>query len=142
MKDVYGIILLATAVVAGCGQSSTPPGEATPAKAKAPVARAEPAPENRGVAKIVFVGQKDACECTRKRVDDSLAALEKALSGRTDIPVEKLELDVDKAEVAVYQELGAIMVAPAIYLLDGSGGLVEMLQGAVTPDQILVAMGG
>jgi hypothetical protein len=49
---------------------------------------------------------------------------------------------VDDAKVETYQKLGAIMVAPAIYLLDSSGKLIEMLQGEITVEQILIAIGG
>jgi cytochrome c biogenesis protein CcdA len=106
----------------------------TPSPVEAKEAKSE-------VVKVVFIGQKEACECTRKRVDDSLAALEQALKGREDITFEKLNLDVDESAVAPYQEMEAIMVAPAIYLLDDTGALVEVLQGEVTVEQMAMAMG-
>ncbi len=134
------MVLLAAVIGLGCNRESPPPEKDAPvvSEKSAPV---ESRTTNAKVAKIVFVGQKEACECTRKRVDDSLAALEEALSGRGDIAVEKLLLDVDEAKVAVYHKLGAIMVPPAIYLLDSSGALIEMLQGEVTSEQIAIAIG-
>jgi len=93
------------------------------------------------VAKVVFVGQQDACDCTRKRVDDSFAALQTALGDRQDITVERLQEDVDQASVKRYQKMRTIMVLPAIYLLDRSGAPVEMLQGEVTVEQLRHALG-
>jgi len=89
----------------------------------------------------VFVGQQDACDCTRKRVDDSFAALQTALGDRQDITVERLQEDVDQASVKRYQKMRTIMVLPAIYLLDRSGAPVEMLQGEVTVEQLRHALG-
>ena len=79
---------------------------------------------------------------SRKRVDDSLAALQTALEGRPDISTEELQADIDQANVAPYKKMRPIMVLPAIYVLDGSGALVQMLQGEVTTGQITEAVGG
>ncbi len=92
------------------------------------------------VTKIVFVGQKEACDCTRKRVDDSDAALQAALKGLDSIGVERLNLDVDKDKLAPYRAMRAIMVAPAVYLLDDKGALVDMLQGEITTEQFQAAL--
>jgi len=106
---------------AGCRQDADGPG---------------PAVAGSRVAKIVFVGKERACDCTRKRVDDSFAVLQSALAERQDIPVERLRVDIDQAKVAEYQEMRAIMVLPAIYLFDEPGGLVDVLQGEVTDKQV------
>lgn len=92
------------------------------------------------VAKIVFIGKKNACDCTRKRVYDSFTALQTALDGRTELAIEQLQVDVDQASVAQYQKMRPIMVLPAIYLLAGSGALVDVLQGEVTAEQITGAL--
>ena len=86
------------------------------------------------VAKIVFVGQKQACPCTRKRIDGSWAALQAAAGARKHIPIERIYMDTDEVEVEPYEKMRAIMVLPAIYLLDGSGKLLDMVQGEVTTD--------
>lgn len=137
----FTLVMLLTALSTGCRSESPSTAPTAPAVSQAAAPGKTEAPTSN-VAKIVFVGQKDACECTRERVAGSWAALEKALSGRTDIAVEKIDLDVEKAKAAAYQKLGAIMVVPAIYVLDSSGALIEMLQGEIASDQILVAIGG
>ncbi len=93
------------------------------------------------IAKIVFIGKQDACDCTRKRVDDSYAELQSALSGHKDITVERIRVDTDRAQVEPYRKLRAIMVLPAIYLLDGAGKLIEMLQGEVKSEQVKKVLG-
>lgn len=102
------------------------------------------APEEKAsaskITKIVFVGKQKACDCTRKRVDDSFAALQSALAGRSDITIERLQADSDADRVAPYKEMRAMMVLPAIYLLDSAGALVEMLQGEVTSEQFQKAL--
>lgn len=125
-------LLMLVMLGAGCRQDVAESGEAASANAD------DPAPPTAGskVAKIVFVGKERACDCTRKRVDDSFAALQNGLAERQDIPVERIRVDTDQAKVAQHQKMRAIMVLPAIYLLDGSGGLVDMLQGEVTEKQV------
>ncbi len=126
-KQVYkcGIILsvLLTLVMltASCGQ-----------EVAAPASQAS----KTNVARIVFVDQKQACDCTRKRIDGSWAALQAALGARKHIPVERIHMDTDQAKVEPYEEMRAIMVLPAIYLLDGSEKLIDMVQGEVTTDSI------
>ena len=140
-KGFFTTFMLMMALSISCKHESPTPEPTAPSVSQAAVEKESNTTKSK-VAKIVFIGQKEACECTRKRVDGSLAALEEALAGRTDIPVEKLNLDVDEAKVEAYQKLGAIMVAPAVYLLDSSGKLIEMLQGEITVEQILIAIGG
>ena len=55
--------------------------------------------------------------------------------------MERLQEDVDQAKVKRYQKIRAIMVLPAIYLLDRSGKPVEVLQGEVTVEQFRRALG-
>ena len=133
--------VLVFCISSGCKQESQPERDIASVKVKNTTPSQKPM-SNTKVSKIVFIGQKDACECTLKRVNSSMAALEEALGDRGDIPVEKLNLDVDQTKAERYQKLKPILVPPAIYLLDSSGGLVEMLQGEITPDQLLIAMGG
>jgi len=124
-------------LVVGCEQERAASGP--PSTAAAP---AQPEPKGVKVARIVFVGKKNACECTRKRVDDSFAALQTVLEGRSEIAVQRLQVDVDEAGVKQYRELRPIMVLPAIYLLEASGALIDVLQGEVTVEQLEKATGG
>ena len=67
--------------------------------------------------------------------------MEQALAGHSDIKVEKLRVDEDVAQVGIYRSMKPIMVIPAIYLLDGDGKLIEMLQGQVTAAQVRKVIG-
>jgi hypothetical protein len=92
------------------------------------------------VESIVFIDKKNACDCTRKRADDSFASLERALGGAK-IPVERIYIDTEKERAAPYLDMQAVMVIPGIYLLDGKGGLVAMLQGEQSADKLSAALG-
>ena len=143
MKRVSPFILTASlglavvALVASCKQEVNASGQS--ATANAPTKQAVANPK---VAKIVFIGKKNACDCTRARVDESIAEMQKALTGRSDIAVELLQVDVDGEAVARYQKLRPIMVLPAIYLLEDAGTLIDVLQGEVTAAQVQKAIGG
>jgi hypothetical protein len=143
MKRASSIILMATfglatvALAASCKQEVAASGQAATANAPAKLVAASPK-----VAKIVFIGKKNACDCTRARVDETLAVMQQALNGRSDIAVEQLQVDVDEEAVAGYQKLRPIIVLPAIYLLEGAGTLVDVLQGEVTAEQVKKALGG
>jgi hypothetical protein len=88
------------------------------------------------VAQIVFVGQKEACECTRKRIDSSWDELQKVAVNYPHLPVQRLHLDTEASKVAPYLEMRSLIVAPGVYFLDETNGLIEMLQGEVTKAQI------
>ena len=88
------------------------------------------------VVKIVFVGQKDACECTRTRIDTTWNTLQEVLDGRDDISVERIQLDVEEEQADKLDDLRSMMVAPGIYFFDENEHLLEMLQGEVAPEQI------
>ncbi|HUU03682.1 MAG TPA: hypothetical protein VM425_19760 [Myxococcota bacterium] len=87
------------------------------------------------VARIVFVGQKDACHCTHDRIDASWEALQAVLD-KVKIPVERIQWDVDRAAAERYTKLRSPMVLPGIYFLDDDDKLIELLQGKVTEKQI------
>lgn len=88
------------------------------------------------VARVVFVGKENACQCTRKAIDASWKALEAALGPHNDISVEQVKVDTESDQVAPYRAQRAFMALPAMYFFDAAGGLVEMLQGEVTEEQI------
>jgi ectoine hydroxylase-related dioxygenase (phytanoyl-CoA dioxygenase family) len=93
------------------------------------------------IERIVFVGKEHACDCTRKKVETAQAALHKLLGNPAKIPVETLMADTEEAQVEPYRQMKPMMALPAIYFIDGKGGLVEMLQGEVTEAQVSKVLG-
>lgn len=110
----------------GCrrAEQASPPVEA-------PAASASPK-----LSKIVFVGKEHACDCTRKAVDASFAALQKALGPTAKLPIEKMYVDTEAARVEPYRSQKPIMALPAIYFVDGKGTVLDQLQGEVNETQV------
>lgn len=138
----FGMILLVIGVGAGCRSAPTQGTQATSTAAS----RVEPAATTRAtaasrVAQVVFIGQREACKCTRSRIDATWAALEQVLANHPEIEVKKLEQDVQQDEADRYDELKPLMVAPGVYLMDADGKLIQMLQGALTARQLQQAIG-
>lgn len=88
------------------------------------------------VARVVFVGKQNACDCTRRTVDAGWAALQKALGTPAKLPVERLQIDTEGEKVAPYRKQRPMMALPAIYFVDGKNVVLELLQGEVTEAQI------
>lgn len=126
-------ILLVSAIAQSCKQGNKPSDQNSVASKQA----TEPQSAEPKVTQIVFVGKENACACTRTRIDESWGALQQALGTRKDISVDRIHIDTEEMKVAPYQKMRTIMVIPAIYFLDASGALVDMLQGEVTAEQIL-----
>ena len=119
-------------VLGGCGTAAAEGPVAQPAsEPETTVAAASPA-----VAKIVFVDQEEACDCTRKRIDGTWAALQEALQDRPDLPVERIHGDTQEEAAKAYLDLRPLMVAPGVYFIDAEGGLIDQLQGELTSEQI------
>lgn len=93
------------------------------------------------VEKIVFVGRKHACPCTKRTIDASWSALQKALGKPAKLPVERLQIDTESEKVAPYRKQKPMMALPAIYFVDGKNAVLELLQGEVTEKQIVAALG-
>ncbi len=92
------------------------------------------------VAKVVFVGQEKACNCTRERVDAAWAALSEALGTPPKVPVQRLQLDTQEAQVEPYRKQKPVFALPGLYFVDGQGQVLELLQGKVKPEQINAAL--
>ena len=93
------------------------------------------------VAKIVFIDLEECCDCTRKRIDGSWAALQEALKGRSPaLPIERIHQDKDAEKAEGFRLMKPYMVVPAVYFLDASGALVEQLQGEITVEQFTKAL--
>jgi hypothetical protein len=136
MRPTQGAtVTLAFLLLAGCrGPDGVAVGSDVPP--------ADGAVEGKDVALIVFIGQDQACACTRDRIDKSWKALQDALAGRPGVKVHKIQWDVDEMEAEKYSALKPVMVIPGIYFLDDKGGLVAFLQGEVTAAQIAAVMAG
>jgi hypothetical protein len=148
IRETYsGILVLAAllAVVAispgtGCKRDEGSRGRASAATNTAQLTESQAEPS--AIARVVFVGKQNACDCTRRRIGDSWAALQAALDGRQDIPVERIRVDTDPANVAPYEQMRAIMVLPAVYFMDSSGRLAQMLQGEINEQQVADVIDG
>jgi hypothetical protein len=122
------VALAALGGLPGCSRS----GEAVASPSQATVAGAA----STGIARIVFVGKQDACDCTRKAIEATAKALDAALGRPARLPVERLAIDVDRERVAALRAKKPMMALPALYLLDAKGGIVTLLQGEQTEAQI------
>jgi hypothetical protein len=121
------VVLLAVLGSASCQKSAGHSAKAAASDAK--------------VARVVFIDKQDACDCTRKRADDSWDSLSQALGKGTTIPVERIYIDTEKERAAPYLEMQKLMVIPGIYFLDESDNLVAMLQGEQTADKLAAKLG-
>ncbi len=145
MKYLYcsslAMLFFALVVSAGCGRAS---GESNNVPSPAPATKQPvvPSPGESAVARIVFVDQEQACECTRNRIDGSWTALQAALGEGSAIQVERIHRDTQEERAEEYRMLRPMVTVPGIYLLDENGAIVELLQGAVTEEQFRAALGG
>ncbi|HEY3359248.1 MAG TPA: cytochrome c biogenesis protein CcdA [Polyangia bacterium] len=132
MRRVAGALIVLVGMYfgySGLGAPSRAAPAATAAPATAPAAKPR-------VARIVFVGKQNACDCTRKAIDAGVQALAAALGPGNRIPVERLQLDTQEDKVAPYRTRRAFVALPAVYLIDETDSLVEMFQGEVTKEQL------
>ncbi|MBI5533293.1 MAG: hypothetical protein HY898_11290 [Deltaproteobacteria bacterium] len=127
-----GVLLLA---LAGCSRTvdATPSPSSSTASPAASTARPT-------VARIAFVDQEEACECTRKRINESWAALQAAMKQSREVPVQRIHRDTQPVDVAPLSAKRAFIAVPAIFLLDGSGEVIDMLQGEVTDKELIPAL--
>jgi len=123
----------AAKVKATASKAGSSPEESASSEVPSPVSK-KPGPTK--VAKIVFVGKENACECTRKRVDAGWDALQKALGTPPKLPVVKLQIDTQSSSVDPYKEQQAMVALPAIYFVDAQGLVLELLQGDITKAQV------
>ena len=133
-----GIAFCLSLAASGCERSRAAPGAAGTTSA---VQAAAAKPTTPQVTRIVFVGKEHACDCTRKTVDAGWAALQQALGTPAKLPVERLQIDTQGDKVAPYRQQKPMMALPAIYFVDGKSTVLELLQGEVTAEQIVAALG-
>lgn len=132
------LLILLLGFLGGCQESRASAEEAATA---AEALSAKPPQDAAVTTRIIFVDKEHGCECTQKRVDTGWSALQTALAGKPTPTVERLHLDTQPDQVAPYRTLRPMMAVPALYFVSATGGLVELLQGEVTPAQIQTALG-
>ena len=94
------------------------------------------------VTRIAFLDKEHACPCTRKRIDDTWAALQTALGTPASLPLERIHIDRQPAQAAALTAAKPLMVPPGIYFLDANNTVLSMLPGEVATDQIAAALHG
>jgi hypothetical protein len=140
---VIPFAILALALAVACAPDAEAPKPADPGKTAAKTdaaAKAPGAPAAAGIAKIVFVDQAEACDCTTKRIAASWAALSSVVGDPPSIAVERIHLDTEPEKADVYEDLRPLVVPPGIYFLDDKEAVVELLQGEVTAEQIAAVL--
>jgi len=123
------IVLLSLLPLPACAK-----GRGVPAAAMAAT------PVTSKVARVVFMDKEHACECTRKRVDDTWAALQTALGTPPKLPIERIHIDTQAAQAAPYTGAKPLMVPPGIYFVDQQQHVVELLQGEVKTEEITAVL--
>ena len=132
--SLLGIVTLAALISLACNKTS-PAGTDQGSNSKIVQAESPAKAENK-VARIVFVGQKQACDCTRNRIETTWNTLSDVIKAKPGIPVKRIQRDVDIEETKKMAKLEPMMVAPGIYFINKKEGLLELLQGEVTKEQI------
>ncbi len=127
------LLSLFLALCLGACQRTRP---ALPPVAANPPAPAVTARSAAKLARIVFVDKEKACDCTRKRIEETWSALQTALGTPPALPVERLHLDTQGDQVAAYASAKPLMVPPGIYFVDSQGAVVELLQGEIEAKEI------
>ena len=144
MKPLFVGLWFAIAAIAivACRSSDVKPepSKASVPRAVASAGLAESSSQSR-VTRIAFVDKEKCCQCTQDRIDASWAALQAALAGRDSaLPVERIHVDTQAELAGKYRSKQPFMALPAIYLLDGSGNVVELLQGELSQAQVSAAL--
>lgn len=128
---VAGLSVSLSVAATACKQQVVASQQTTAGREPAKAAAAE-----SKIAKVVFVGKQNACDCTRKRIEDTWAALQKALGTPAKLPVERLQIDTDGAQVELLRQQKAVMALPAIYFVDTKAKVLDLLQGEVTDAEV------
>jgi hypothetical protein len=134
---IYAVVLLFSVLSAtGCNSDKGAAPVQANKPATAALKSAAAAKQASKIAKIVFVGQKQACQCTRTRIDTTWAVLQSTLKDKSDVTVENIQLDVEEEQADRLDMLQSLIVPPGLYFFDENDNLVEMLQGEVKQEQI------
>jgi hypothetical protein len=134
-KYIGLFIFIALFAVSSCDRNST--SESKQVKVTTEVQKTFSGQVNKPtVERIVFVGKKDACDCTREQIDSTWKALQSVLEGGPEITVKRLQVDVDAEEANRYNAMQPLMALPGVYFLDGKNKITKLLQGELRVDEI------
>ena len=137
------LIVVVLCFSCGCAKPSEAEAPAPAEKKKAEAAPAQAGDEKAApkVAKIVFLDQKECCNCTRERQKKTWNALQAVIDKMEPKPVvEVVHRDTEPEEAQLFLDLEPTMVSPGLYFFGGDGLLVDTLQGELTEAQILKVM--
>ena len=137
MRVTIMLCLLLSVTLAACERKESAAATIKGRASEPGVSDASCAPAaTAAVARVVFIDKENACQCTQKRVDAAWTVLQGALAARKDVSVERIHIDTEMTRAEPYRRMRPMMALPAMYFLDGSGVLVELLQGEVTSAQV------
>jgi len=97
-------------------------------------------PTTSKVARVVFMDKEHACECTRKRVDDTWAAAPDSPGTPPKLPIERIHIDTQAAQAGPYTSAKPLMVPPGIYFVTSSSAWSNYLQGEVKAEEIAAVL--
>jgi hypothetical protein len=138
-KEIVLSLVIGLMSVGGCNNDPTPNPKVN--KTDDVVQKSALVKETKsGVERIVFVGKKDACDCTRKQIDTTWEALQSVLKGGPEIAVTRLQVDVDVEEANRYNAMQPLMALPGVYFLDRNNEVAKLLQGEQRVDEIAEAL--
>lgn len=141
MRTSHWISVAALAALScTCLGACSRPVDAAPTPASSGSATPPTLASHARVERIAFVDQEEACECTHKRIDDSWAALQAGMKQSREVPVQRIHRDTEPIDVGPLQAKRKFVAVPAIFLLDGSGEVIDMLQGEVSDAEIAAAL--
>lgn len=92
------------------------------------------------IARVVFMDKEHACECTRKRVEDTWTALQAAVGTPPKLPIERIHVDTQAAQAGPYVSEKPLVVPPGIYFVDRQQHVFELLQGEIKAEEIIAVL--
>ena len=126
------IVLLSLLSLPACAK-----GKGAPAAA---MAATPVTPTTSKITRVVFMDKEHACECTRKRVDETWAALQTALGTPPKLPSERIHIDTQAAQAGPYVSEKPLVVPPGIYFVDRQQYVFDLLQGEIKADEIAAVL--
>lgn len=131
------VVVLALGAVVGCNQKAEAAGGTEQAQ---PAQSTSAATRKSAVARLVFLDKAEACECTQKTINKGWSTLQTALGSGNPLPVDRIHIDTQADQAAPLLAQRKIVAVPALYVLDASGNVLEMLQGELEEAEVRKAM--